>query len=408
LKGRQVQVSQESEAVERLRGKLDFDDPDFHTFYEDVLTDLVGQCPVTHSSVGEGYWVVSKYEDVTRVLRDWESFTSARGFIVNRPPGIDAMLPIEMDPPRHRSWRALLNPYFNPARVADIEGEVRAIANGLIDNCLGSGEIEFVGDFAAPFAADVISRCVLHFPDADMPSLGSAIKRGLYGVVNDDGSREFDPAGFTEVHQYATAYLATRKRVPGSGDVVDAIVEFDVDDGEPVSDEERALVLYTLIFAGLDTTSSTLAAAVSYLSENTSMLEMLRDDSSMLPAAVEEFLRLLNPGVCFGRYATQDISVGGADIRAGDQLAVFYAAANRDPREFGDPSIRLGRSPNRHVAFGYGVHRCLGSHLARMTLRVALEQLTRRVEHWTVPAGGCIDSATNQRRQILSLPLRLG
>ncbi|MDA3038936.1 MAG: cytochrome P450 [Actinomycetota bacterium] len=384
---------------------FDFDDPEFHASYYEILRELAAKCPVAHSSAGDGYTAMMSYEAVTTVMRDAETFQSGPGFIINRPDGIPKMLPIEMDDPRHRAWRVALNPYFGPAAVRQWEDVTRELASSLVDGFAADGRCEFVGDFSGPFPAMLISRQILHFPEEDIPELRHNIHLGVFGIVNPDGSREFDPAGFVGVLQNARALLERRSNEPPVDDIIDAILTFEVTEGEPVTMDERAQILYTLIFAGLDTTTSTLAGAMFHLAGDRELYARLCADRSLIPAAIEEFLRYYTPGTCFARFASQDTQVLGVDIKAGDQVAIFMAAANLDPKEFGDPQIDIDREVNRHISFGFGPHRCLGSHLARMTLRVALDVLLDRLPNFRVDESETMEVATNQRRQTLRLPL---
>ena len=394
---------------------FDFNDPSFAEGHLEILDDLREKCPVARSNVGEGYWVVTRYEDVARVSKEWETFSSAwageagigpGGFIINRAEGIEPMLPIEMDPPRHREWRAILNPYFTLAVIRPLEEQIRAITHEIVDGFIDQGQCEFVREFGAPFAERIMSEAILNLPTTDMPHLRDAITRAIFGTVLPDGSREFDPEGFTDVYQYAYDHIqASRKSRLHDGDVVSAVLDMTVDDGPPVTDEERARVLYTLIFAGLDTTTSTIAGTIKYLAENPELHAQLVSTPGDNPEFIEEAIRLFNPGVCMGRYATKDTEIAGQPIKQGDQVAFFHISTNHDPTEFGDPALDLERSSNRHLALGLGVHRCLGAHQARLSLSVGISVLLERLGNLEITEPEEVEIATNQRRQLLSLPL---
>ena len=397
------------------RQDFDFNDPSFAEGYLEILSDLRENCPVARSNAGEGYWVVTRYDDVARVSREWETFSSAwpgeagvgpGGFIINRPEGIEPMLPIEMDPPRHREWRATLNPHFTLAQIRPLEEQIKTISHEIVDGFIDQGTCEFVREFGAPFAERIMSEAILNLPAADMPHLRDAITRAIFGTVLPDGSREFDPAGFTDVYEYAYDHIkSSRASDLHHGDVVSAILDMTIDDGPPVTDEERARVLYTLIFAGLDTTTSTIAGTIKYLAENPELHAQLLSSPGDHPEFIEEAIRLFNPGVCMARYATKDTEIAGQPIKKGDQVAFFHVSANHDPAEFGDPALDLERSSNRHLALGFGVHRCLGNHQARLSLTVGVSVLLERLGSLKITAPDEVEIATNQRRQILSLPL---
>ncbi|MDA3038941.1 MAG: cytochrome P450 [Actinomycetota bacterium] len=299
-----------------------------------------------------------------------------------------------------------VNPYFGPGEVRQWEDVTRELANSLIDEFAASGRCEFVADFSGPFPASLISRQILHFPEESIPELRHNINIGVFGIENPDGSRAFDPAGFVGVLENARAFLERRRNEPPVDDIIGALLGVEIEDGEPVTMDERAHILYTLIFAGLDTTTSTLAAAMHFMAGEPEVYERLRDDRSLLPAAVEEFIRLFHPVTCVGRFASRDSQIEGVDVKQGDQIALFLAGANVDPEEFGNGEFDLDRESNRHLSFGFGPHRCLGSHLARMSIRVALDVLLDRLPNFQVDDSEPMESATNQRRQILRLPLK--
>ena len=333
-----------------------------------LLRRLRADCPVARSDELDGYFIVSRYEDVNAVLRDHATFTST----VMTAPAIPvearpAVPPLDQDPPSHTRYRQLLSPFFTPAGAASLEAVARDTARKLAAACTGT--IEAYMAYCFPMPTVVVSQ-ILGVDPADYRRFETWIASTVDGQGVDPGAA-LDAS--TEMHEYLTALLARRQREPRD-DLVNLLLTAEVD-GEPLRDADRLGIAQLLLIAGIDTTANTLAYALLYLSENAEARKRLAGDSLLRTTAVEGFLRIYAP-VSLVRGARMDTEVAGCPIPAGTPVFVSIPSANRDERRFSDAEdIVLDREHNAHIAFGAGVHRCLGTHVARMELRVGLQEV---------------------------------
>ncbi|QHE73171.1 cytochrome P450 [Rhodococcus sp. WAY2] len=380
---------------------FDFEDPEFNERFDEVLNEMAAKCPVAHSQSGHGYKVINTYKDVKKAAQDWRTFSSAKGYAVNRPEGTPTILPEESDPPYHDKWRKALNPFFSPTTVAGFEDQIRTIANELIDNFETKGSCNFVRDFSAHLPGMVFFRCVMGVPEADLPELFEGIDKGTFGPV------EERPQYFMKVNDYLSEYLEMRSKEAPRGDVVD-IVNAGVtrEDGEPAPWEDKVAIVLDLVFGGLATTTHAMTAAVNYLAQHEDVRRELCENPGLIPQAVEEFVRLFAPVVAPARYVTQDTTLGDLELREGDWIALNYAAVSRDPATTEDPTtLDIHRKGVVHTAFGMGPHRCLGSHLARLELKVTLEEFLRRIPNFHITEGTSVKTETGQLRTTTSLEI---
>lgn len=394
-------VTQESLSLVRDFGAdFDHEDPEFNSRFDEVIDDLVERCPVSRSEKGHGYWVMNRLEDVRRCAQDWRTFSSAKGYMVNRPEGAVTILPEESDPPYHNLWRSKLNPFFAPPVMAEVESDVRRCANQLIDGFIEKGACNYLEDFAAHLPGMVLFQCIVPVPIADLPSLFSSIDEGTFGPLDKRGEH------FMAVYDYLDGYLKQRADEPPRGDVVDAILSGVEKDGEPCPWEDKVSILLDVVFGGLATTTHVLAASTHFLATHDDERRALVAEPELAVNAVEEFVRLFPPVVAVGRYVTQDVEVRGVQLRKGGWVALNYASASRDPDACTDPgTLDVRREEVVHSAFGVGVHRCLGSYLARLELRVATEELLRRIPDFAVAPGTEPTYETGQLRTMTSLEL---
>ena len=285
-----------------------------------------------------------------------------------------AVPPLDQDPPSHTRYRQLLSPFFTPARAASLEAVARDTARKLAAACTGT--IEAYMAYCFPMPTVVVSQ-ILGVDPADYRRFETWIASTVDGQGVDPGAA-IDAS--TEMHEYLTALLARRQQEPRD-DLLTFLLTAEVD-GEPLSDAERLGIAQLLLIAGIDTTANTLAHALLYLSENAEARKRLAGDSLLMTTAVEEFLRIYAP-VSLVRGARMDTEVAGCPIPAGTPVFVSIPSANRDERRFSDAEdIVLDREHNAHIAFGAGVHRCLGTHVARMELRVGLEEFLAAIPNF--------------------------
>ena len=338
-----------------------------------VYDKLLSGCPVAHSGAHGGFWILSRYEEVRAALLRPEVFS-------NRYPSIPKDVsfgdfvapPLQLDPPEHTRFKALLTPAFLPQQAAALEDETRRIAVELLDALTPGGGFDVARDFASPFATRVI--CLLMgAPDAEEQFMSWLHRIIEEGADHPEGAQQ---AGL-EAFMFIADVVARRKAEPGP-DVISRLIEVEVD-GDHLDDMEITLASLQLLTAGVDTTWHVLASAAHYLAEHPSAQDELRAHPDRIPHAREEFLRAFAP-VLQARVLTEDTELGGRTLAAGDSVLLLNPAANRDRRAFEQPDeVLFKREPNRHLAFGAGVHRCLGVNIARMELLVALEEFLCRV-----------------------------
>ena len=381
-------------------GDFDHEDPEFNQRFDDVLDDLVARCPMSRSNKGHGYWVVNRHEDVRRCGQDWKTFSSAKGYMVNRPEGAVTILPEESDPPYHNVWRSKLNPFFAPAVLDAYKPEVRRFANQLIDAFIERGHCSYLEEFAAHLPGMVLFHCLVPVPLADLPRLFKAIDDGTFGPLADRGKH------FMTVYEYLDGYLKHRQQEPPRGDVIDAILEGVEKDGAPCPWTDKVSILLDVVFGGLATTTHVLSASTHHLATHDADRRALVAEPQLISRAIEEFVRLFPPVVAVGRYVMKDVEVRGVALKAGDWVALNYASASRDPQACSDPdALDVRREEVVHSAFGVGPHRCLGSHLARLELCVATEELLRRIPEFEVTPGSVPAYETGQLRTMTALEL---
>jgi cytochrome P450 len=362
---------------------FDFDDPAFGDNLDDILDDLVEKCPVARGKVGEGYWVVSRHKLVREIGQNWKTFSSANGVFPNRPEGQPFIYPEECDPPRHTSWRKVLNPFMTPKAVAQYDTVIRADANQLIDSFIDQGECEFISSFASKLPGWAFFKNVLGVPIEDLDKLVDEFDAGTFGPLEERaGHWQF-------LFEYLGQYLKTRSEQPPRGDMVDAIAAgVENQDGSPAPFEDRIAVLVNMCFGGISTTAYVMASGMRFLAENPDQLQRLLDNRDLVPRAVEEFARVFSPGIALARTCTQDVEIGGTQMKEGDVVTILYSASSRDPRVIDNPkTVDIGRETVLHSAFGIGPHRCVGSNLARVELRATFEEWLNRIPDFRVKKG---------------------
>lgn len=330
------------------------------------------ECPVTWSDQNGGFWVVTRYEDVLRVAQDWQTFSSAQGVNVPAPAAPVNAIPEVMDPPLHRQFKRLINAWFTPAVVSRYEDATRALVTRLIDDVIEAGECDFMEAVARPLPGLTFFEQVLHAPTEEVPRL---YELAAAASTPDHPQRA---EGWQGLGTWITDLVAARRSEPPVGDVVDAVIGAEID-GRPITDHEILGVVQLLIFGGLETTAGALGQIVVRFCRDPEVPARLRREPDVVPRAIEELLRLDPPFIAVARVATTDTEIGGRRIRAGQRVLFYWASANRDEGEFACPhAFDPARESNRHLSFGAGPHRCAGSNLARMNLRIALEEILAR------------------------------
>ncbi|NKQ54429.1 cytochrome P450 [Amycolatopsis sp. K13G38] len=356
-------------------------------------------CPVAHSEAYGGFWVVAGYEDVLAAAQDWRTYSSAHGLSVTRAPTVVRNLPVEADPPEQRVFKRLVNPYFTPAVVAGWTKPARALVGRLLDEFLDDGACEFMDAFARPFPSLAFFELVLGAPPAEVPRVAHLASRS--SVPNHPEAREC----WLGLYDWIKDFIAARREQPPRGDVVDAVLGA-VIDGRPITDDEIIGTVQLLILGGLETTAGALGLMFHRFCREPEIPALLRARPELIPRAVEELLRLDPPFVSVGRTVVRDAELGGRTVKEGDKVLIHWASANRDAAEFADPdTFDPGRERNRHFAFGVGPHRCAGSNLARLNLRVALEETLRRMDDIALADDTEVRFHAGLTRSPLALPI---
>lgn len=364
-----------------------------------VFDDLRANAPVhwdEEDAPNHGFWSLTRYHDIVRVLRDTETFSSERGTAnleeldAEQIEARKSML--ETDGIRHRSLRRLMQGEFTPKAVAGYETFLRGLTATTLDAAFAKGEFDFVAEVAADFPIRVLAR-MLDVPDADIYKLiewgnrmvGNTDPEHTEVLADSEESEKYRLLPFRspaaqEVFDYGRD-LADRRRGRGGVDLVSRLVNQEPMDGIPLSERDFNSYFLLLVVAGNETTRHTITHSMNYLMQNPDQLALLQEKPELIPWAVEEFLRLASPVYHFRRTATVDTEIDGRAIREGDKVVTWFAAGNRDSSVFADPyRMDVTRNPNEHMAFGRGgPHMCLGNALARLEIKIMFEDLLPRI-----------------------------
>ncbi len=364
-----------------------------------ALARMRSSCPVTHSDSYGGYWIVTRYDDVLRVAQDWETFSSAFGLTVPVSPIAVRNLPVEIDPPLQREFKRLINAYFTPAAVRPWEPRTRALVNRLIDGFIERGECDFMADFARPYPA-------LSFFDVAIDAPADQVEYVARLASKSGAPKDPDAAAsWRDLSEWISNFLDGRRRQAPKGDVVDAILNAEIQ-GRPITHEEIIGTVQLLILGGLETTAGALGQIMLRFCRQPGIPAMLREKPDLLRQAVEELLRLDGPFVQITRTAMHDTEIGGHQIKQGEKVIIYWASANRDSGEFPhSEEFDPDRTRNRHIAFGAGPHRCAGSNLARMNLRIALGELLKRLDSLQLQSGIEIHFHPTVNRAPVAVPI---
>jgi cytochrome P450 len=340
----------------------------------ETLATMRAHHPVAHSEEHGGFWVLTRYEDVLRVAQDWRTFSSALGVSVPDTEMVVKAIPEHLDPPLHREYKRLINAWFTPAVVADYEQPTRDLVNRLIDDFVEAGRCDFMAAFARPFPGLAFFELVLNAPSDDVAEINEMATAASVPTNPNRGE------AWRGMYTWISDLVETRRQQRPRGDVVDAVIAAEIE-GEPITDEDIIGVIQLLILGGLDTTAGALGQIMIRFCREPEIPALLRSEPERIHDAVEELLRLEPPFIAIARTAMADTEIDGRQIRKGEKVMIYWASANRDEAEFGCPAdFDLDRSSNRHLAFGAGPHRCAGSNLARLNLRIALEEVVQRLD----------------------------
>jgi cytochrome P450 len=349
-------------------------DPRFVHDPASVFGPIREEHPLVHSDLYGGFWLLTRYEDVTHAALDPESFTSAVvGTTVIPPsqPREHPLLPIELDPPEHTRYRGLVNALFARTRIDALRPDLEALATRLVEPIARKGGGDLMSGFAHPMSLGSLAR-FMNLPEEDEHLWFDWVERMFTNALRDpDDQRE----AVRDVEAYIDALIAERKEEPHD-DFIGMLLEAEVD-GHGLSDLELRQFGVLMLLAGYETTSGAMGLSLLHLAEHPEQrAQLFADPEGLAHSAVNELLRYVSPVQVFCRNAAHDLDLHGERIPAGDVVLLGYGAANRDPRAFADPDrCILDRHPNRHVAFGHGHHLCLGANLARLELTIMIERM---------------------------------
>jgi cytochrome P450 len=360
-----------------------------------------------YSTTHGGHWVVTHYDEIHRILTDPQTFSSFPNNIAS-PPEFGKFIPLELDPPEHTAYRQGLQPLFSPQRMKRLSDDIRTVVNDLIDEFGPRGEAEFISEFAHELPARVFLS-LMDWPLEDAPLFTEATDAVLFGKPGgtDQESAEARMNAAMTIAGYFNGVIADRRANPGD-DATSALIHTEVNlPGGPrvLNDEELFRMFFLLLMGGLHTVQGSLAWTIVHLANNPEQRDRIVADPTIIPKAVEEILRI-EAAVVPGRRATRDVEIGGVQIAKDDQLILMLCGANRDPDQFPKPHrLDITRSPNRHLSFGAGPHRCLGSHLGRVELNIALEELHRRIPDYALVESDPPAFHSTQVRGCLRMPI---
>ncbi len=387
----------------------DHADPAYNQNAPQIWDQLRSGCPVAHTDRYGGAWLPVTHADVSAVARDTDHFSSEGAVLSNKPPRdqwismapIGGAPPITSDPPFHADARRLLLPAFSPQVVAEWEPEIRRLCNELIDNM---GDIETV-DAAVQYAQNipvyVIAR-MLGLPLEDSDYFRETVHMVLEEIGAEFGERQ---GAFEKLDAYLGMHVRDHIENP-KDDLIGFLLNAKIYD-QPLSPEHVVGTIILLMVAGIDTTWSSIGSSIWHLAQHPSDLQRMVSEPELLPTAIEELLRMYAP-VTMARIVSQDAEIGGCPVKAGDSVLLPFPAANRDPEVFPDADkVVIDREENRHVAFGLGIHRCLGSNLARLELRVAVEVFIQRFPKFELPNPSAVTWSLGQVRGPRKLPVRI-
>jgi cytochrome P450 len=343
-----------------------------------IWDEMRKRCPIAHTERFMGVYFPSRYEDVRAVAYDTEHFSSRRIIVRETPPPRIPAPPITSDPPEHRPARMVLLPPFTPDAMKKLEPRARVLCSELIDKFSARGSC----DAAVEYAQEIPTRLIAHM--MDLPESDGDLYRRWIKMVLEDGITDIGAVveATGEMQHYFTEHV--RERQQGRGDdLISYLANYEVK-GERLAPENVIGALRLLLIAGIDTTWSGIGSCIWHLAMTPQDRRRLVNEPTLMPTAIEELLRAYAP-VTMAREVVKETEIGGCTFKPGQMVLLSFPAACRDPEVFPDADkVVIDRKENRHAAFGLGIHRCIGSNLARMELTVAVEELLRRIPEFSL------------------------
>jgi hypothetical protein len=369
-----------------------------------IWDELRAKNPVVHTERFLGCYLPTTYEAVKQISYDTEHFSSRRVVVRNaRPEPPYPSPPITSDPPEHKPAKQLLLPPFTPAAMKKLEPRVRAICNELIDEFIAEGKC----DAAARYSKHIPVRAIAHMlgiPEKDGELFIKWIHEILELGIKDD---RILMQAVQEMSGYFADQIEQRKKHPAD-DLISTLMNARDKNGQPLSDAHVLGTLRLLLIAGIDTTWSAIGASLWHLAKTPADRERLIAEPELLPTAIEEYLRAYSP-VTMAREVMKEVEISGCPVKPGNMVLLSFPAANRDPAVFPDADkVVIDRKENRHAAFGLGIHRCVGSNLARMEMTVAIEEWLKRIPDFRLDPAGKVTWSEGTVRGPRQLPMLFG
>lgn len=356
--------------------------------------ELQNRCPMAWTERHGGFWVATKYEDILAITRDPATFSSEKAFdpqtgevsggLAIPPVPNPRSIPIEVDPPLWEKYRKLINPRLGPGAVRKQQGDAQHFAAALMDKFIEKGECDIVLDFTNPLPA-LVTMKFFGLPLHEYEMFANPLHE-VYSLPRH--TQEFLDAvkGLDWMRQRLYEEIALRRSEP-KDDFIGYLVDAKLDEA-PLDDEVIQEICFNVMAGGVDTTTALTSNVLLYLDEHPEDRRRLAENPDMLPVACEEFVRYFSPIHGFARNVRREVMVGGQTMKPGERVFLAYSAANRDESIFECPEkIDIGRFPNRHMGFGAGIHRCVGSFLARIMFEAMMREVLSRLPDYRVDRG---------------------
>jgi len=358
------------------------DGPFYGNDPHELFTWMRANAPV-YFDTNSGVWGISRYADLKTISADPKTFSNAQGI---RPDNGPLPMMIDMDDPDHLRRRKLVNKGFTPRRVRDSEERIRLVCDSIIDNICEQGSCDLVSDVAAPLPMIMIGDALGVAPEdrADLLRWSDDMVSSLSGSSSSEEGIIRAMNAFTEYSEYSARVVAARRADPTADDLVGILVHAEVD-GDVLDDLELLHESLLILVGGDETTRHVISGGMKELITSPDQRDRLAADPSLMPGAVEEMLRWVTPIRNMARVVTHDVTFGGQSLLGGQKLLLLYPSANRDESVFDDPfRFDITRTPNDHVAFGFGTHFCMGASLARLEISIMVERLLTRLPDLTL------------------------
>lgn len=401
--------------VERfVKHQFDHHSPEYAKHTHDILNYMGNKCPIAHSEKYDGFWVVGGYQDIAAIARDDNAFSSEQGitvphpaklqggllgllknplsllrnlgFLLRRMPTVHAdglvdRIPIMRDPPESKEWRKLLDPLVSPRAIKAMEPQIDSLISSLVDEFIEKGSADLAVDLAQPLTGIMTMR-MAGLPEAEWRAFADPV----HDIIWQDGAPLDLIAKRVAVADRVRTEIGRQRTQPVEGGWIAYLLGCEFE-GRKLTDREIHAIIDLLLDGGVDTTQALLGSAFVYLAQNPQQRQKLIDRPELLPTAVEELLRVFAPQQALSRTATRDVEFNGKQIKAGEKILMCWAAGNRDAAEFPNPeTVDFEREVNRHMTFGMGAHRCMGSNLARYEARRCVHEVLTRLPDYKVVA----------------------